>query len=458
MAPVPGVDIVLLTALGLEFDALHAHLADPITYFDTDGTRYAVGDLQGGCRVALALIGEGNLAAAALTGRAIQEFSPVALFFVGVAGALKDDVAVGDVVVATRVHAYHGGREENDVFRPRPKGWPIGHGLEQTARAVAQAGTWAAEVPGGSIGAAPQVHFKPIVSGDVVLDSRTSPLAGFIAEQYSDAIAIDMEGAGVAEGAHRKNFHHAMTIRGISDAADGAKRQKDTAGWQLRAAANAAAFAAALAPAIRHSSPAAPPAGAVHRFGAAIRRGGCLSQVLSAILVATVSVLVYIGVTAVVDGPDVPDPMGSAGPGGATRTSSTAINRADPNSWVVAGTGFDVVLADWRTVDIETGATGDFDADGNDAPGTDLGLSHNGTRLRGWVAVLHDSGEPDVARCLETVRYTDGIYSNLRENLTVGRDVCVRTEEDNLALLTVDQSPSSAFPELVFHFTLWKPR
>lgn len=257
----PGAraDVVVLTALRLEFDAVRAHLGRVEGHTDANGTRYQIGVPHGGsCRVALALIGEGNLAAAALTGAAVREFAPRAVIMVGVAGGLADDVAVGDVVVATRVHAYHGGREETGRFRPRPKGWPLAHSLEQTAREVARVGSWVRRAPPGA--GAPAVRFKPIVSGEVVLDSRESPLAGLIAEHYGDAAAIDMESAGVAEGAHRNDFHRTVTVRGISDLADGGKRGSDAAGWQPRAAANAAAFAIALAQAVHQPPPAAPAA------------------------------------------------------------------------------------------------------------------------------------------------------------------------------------------------------
>src|SRR5262245_19540672 len=114
----------MLTALGLEYRALSDHLVGKRGHVDAQGTRYEVGALRGGrCRVALALIGEGNLAAAALTGWAIEEFRPRAVIFVGVAGGLSDDVELGDLVVATRIHAYHGGRSETAGFRPRAKSW-----------------------------------------------------------------------------------------------------------------------------------------------------------------------------------------------------------------------------------------------------------------------------------------------------------------------------------------------
>lgn len=238
------VDVVILTALGLEYDAVRAHLADTRQHTDANGTRYELGTPRSGSgRVALALIGEGNLAAAAVTSRAIDEFGPKVVIFAGVAGGLTNSVALGDVVVATRIHAYHGGRDEPAGFRPRPKSWPLAHALEQAAREVARASP------------SPTVHFKPIVSGEVVIDTRDSHLARLIADHYSDAVAADMESAGVAEAAHRNGFHNTITIRGISDNADGGKRHADAAGWQSIAAARAAVFAVALAERIAQAPP-----------------------------------------------------------------------------------------------------------------------------------------------------------------------------------------------------------
>jgi hypothetical protein len=144
-------------------------------------------------------------------------------------------VARGDVVVATRINAYHGGRDDSSGFRHRPRGWLLPHQVEHLARDVAK--TWRE----------PRVHFAPLVSGEVVLDSRTSTVAALIAEHYGDAAAIDMESAGFAEAAHRGDFHRAVVVRGISDTADGTKKSSDGEGWQPRAASNAAAFALALA-------------------------------------------------------------------------------------------------------------------------------------------------------------------------------------------------------------------
>lgn len=240
------VDVVILTALNLEYSAVRSYLTEIRRHIDAHGTRYEIGRSSGDvCQVALAQIGEGNATAAALTGGAIAAFTPGVLLFVGVAGSIAHDVTLGDVVVATRINAFHSGREDLGGFRPRLRGWLLSHGLEQLAREVAQTNWW----PGQPADALPPptVHFKPLVSGDVVLDSRTSPLAKMLAEHYSDAVAIDMESAGFAEAAHRSDFTQAVAIRGISDLTDGGKRGTDRTGWQPRAAANAAAYAITLA-------------------------------------------------------------------------------------------------------------------------------------------------------------------------------------------------------------------
>lgn len=241
------MDIVVLTALDLEYAAVRAHLTGLGTHDDVNGTHYETGEIRNGrCRLALALTGPGNLAAATLATRAVTRFRPKALVFVGVAGGLAPDVALGDVVVATRVHDYQGGKATAGGFRARPRSWPLTHALEQDARDVARGGTWTRLLPHDTT-IAPAVHLKPIVSGDVVLDSRDGPVASIIAEHYDDAVAIDMESAGIAEAAHHNDFHRVITVRAISDLADGTKQSADAVGWQRRAVTHAAAFAIALA-------------------------------------------------------------------------------------------------------------------------------------------------------------------------------------------------------------------
>lgn len=89
------------------------------------------------------------------------------------------------------------------------------------------------------------MHFGPIASGDVLLNSRDTPLARQLDSTYNDALAVEMESAGSAKAAQLRDVPM-LTVRGISDKADGDKHAADRAGWQEIAALNAAAFAASL--------------------------------------------------------------------------------------------------------------------------------------------------------------------------------------------------------------------
>ncbi|NBE99701.1 5'-methylthioadenosine/S-adenosylhomocysteine nucleosidase [Nonomuraea sp. KC401] len=234
--------VVILTALDLEYQAVREKLVGPRLHRHSQGTLFEVGRLAAGRgEVVLAHVGKGNLSAGVLAERAIAEFRPAALLFVGVAGALHTHIALGDVVVATHVYAFHGGTSEDDGFKSRPRVWETSHAADQIAQHLHRAGSWTRDLD-----PRPEVHFGPIAAGEVVLNSRLSEYAHWIREHYNDACAIEMEGAGVAQAGHL-NQVPVVVIRGISDRADGTKETTDREQWQPRAVANAATFAAALA-------------------------------------------------------------------------------------------------------------------------------------------------------------------------------------------------------------------
>lgn len=235
--------VVVLTALNLEYNAVRCRLSDPRVQRHKHGTRYEIGELPGaGGRIALALTGKGNPAAGVLAERAIQQFSPAAVLFVGVAGALWDTPPLGDVVMATHVCAYHGGTSEDDGLKARPRVWETDHGLLQLAAHVGRHGDWA----DGTGASPPKAHFGVIAAGEIVQNSRISREAAWLRQHYNDALAIEMEGAGVAQAGHLSGSPVGI-VRGISDRADGTKNTGNDENWQPRAAANAAAFAVRLA-------------------------------------------------------------------------------------------------------------------------------------------------------------------------------------------------------------------
>jgi adenosylhomocysteine nucleosidase len=249
-----GRGVVVLTALNVEYDAVRERLDEPQVRRHPAGTQFEVGHLDDpGHQVALGLVGKGNHSAAVLAERAIAEFSPLAVLFVGVAGALRTSVALGDVVVATHVYAYHGGTSEDDGAKSRPRVWEAPHGPIQIAQHLARSGAWARRLPGEG---PPKVHFGPIAAGEVVQDSDASEQARWIREHYNDALAIEMEAAGVAQAGHLNDSLPTIVVRGASDRADGAKASADRAGWQYRAAVNAAAFGLGLAYELTSGQPA----------------------------------------------------------------------------------------------------------------------------------------------------------------------------------------------------------
>ncbi|MET8777673.1 5'-methylthioadenosine/S-adenosylhomocysteine nucleosidase [Nocardia sp. NPDC004654] len=241
--------IVILTALNIEQDAVLEHLVDTTVHEHDKGTLFDVGTIAGhpGHRVAVGVTGAGTTTAAALTERAQAEFSPAVMMFVGIAGGLRGKLDIGDVVVATKVHSYQGGRSEDEEFLVRPRSWELSHRLDQKARRLCRAHAWRDWLPEHARADEPDVAFAPIAAGDVVLDSATSELAHRIRRSFNDAVAVEMEGSGFAHAAALADQVPAVVIRGISDLADGTKASKDRIGGQLIAARNAAAFAIALA-------------------------------------------------------------------------------------------------------------------------------------------------------------------------------------------------------------------
>ncbi|GGR20268.1 hypothetical protein GCM10010251_40060 [Streptomyces aurantiogriseus] len=178
----------------------------------------------------VAQVGMTNVVAALGTHGLLAVLDPDVTLLVGIAGSLKDDVLPGDVVVATKVYEIHGAKVTTAGRGARPDAVDTSLALWQTALH--------AEVRR-------RTHFKPIASGDVVLDTRTGDIRTRLSNTYEDAAALEMEGFGFCKAAQRHRTE-ALVIRGISDRADGEKGAADAAGGQKPAAENAAEVAVAV--------------------------------------------------------------------------------------------------------------------------------------------------------------------------------------------------------------------
>ncbi|MFI5386995.1 MAG: hypothetical protein ACHQ50_12850, partial [Fimbriimonadales bacterium] len=121
----PPIRAVFLTALKEEFQAVRAHLS-AVTPQEVKGTVSEVGRFDYGdasCLVAIVQTGMGNVSASVETERALEHFKPEYAFFVGIAGGLKDELQLGDVVAATKIYGYEHGKSA-DEFIPRPDAPP----------------------------------------------------------------------------------------------------------------------------------------------------------------------------------------------------------------------------------------------------------------------------------------------------------------------------------------------
>ena len=244
---------VILTALPVEYKAVRQHLTDCSEHTHQKGTVYETGHFED-WQVLIAETGAGNETAAVEAERAIQHFAPNVLMFVGVAGGIKD-VALGDVVAATKVYGYAAGKDDEE-FLPRPDlDWP-NYRLEQRAKSEAKKPDWTERLE-HTPDQPPAVFVAPIAAGPKVVSSTRSSTYEFLRRQYSDAVAVEMEGRGCLAAVRANDEVRAIIVRGISDLID-KKAEADAGGSQETASANASAFAFEVLAKIEAAIPADP--------------------------------------------------------------------------------------------------------------------------------------------------------------------------------------------------------
>lgn len=250
-------EAVILTAISDEFLAVRSHLSTPIDEeVHSTGTIYRIGNFKG-WPVAVAVIGERNTVASRETEKAISHLNPRVAIFLGIAGGRKD-VALGDVVVATKIYDYETGKAEAE-FKPRPITRHATHRIMQRAMHEANEVTWLSRIKEPVYTHPPKVFAKPIASGTKVISSKKSEVAKLINQNCGDAVAVEMEGFGFLETVFEHRDVEALVVRGISDLIEG-KHKSDSAGYQLIASQHASAFVfEVLAKVLPDISPPPPP-------------------------------------------------------------------------------------------------------------------------------------------------------------------------------------------------------
>ena len=206
----------------------------------------------GGRRVVVAVTGVGKVNAAMATALVIDRFSPAAVLFSGVAGALDPQLQPGDVVVGEKlvqhdlVNHDEGGPVLRSVRNPLDGvANPIVFESSSTLLALARVAASRAELERALAdeGARPpRVLFGTIATGDSFVGSLRKKAE--LREQLA-ADAVEMEGAAVAQVCHQRGVPF-LVVRGLSDRAGNDARQEARRHLGV-AARNAARIATAVA-------------------------------------------------------------------------------------------------------------------------------------------------------------------------------------------------------------------
>jgi adenosylhomocysteine nucleosidase len=210
--------------------AMHEELAAVLALMPDEhkqrvaGRSFAVGHLHGH-EVVVVLSRIGKVAAATTATVLIEGFGVEQVLFTGVAGGLAPDARVGDVVVATEFLQHD--MDASPLF-PAYEVPLYGRARFGTDSALTAALTLAAQaaLQQGVLDAAtlqefgitkPQMHHGLIVSGDRFVSTRRESQQ--LQQALPDALAVEMEGAAVAQVCHDYGVPFAA-LRTISDRAD----------------------------------------------------------------------------------------------------------------------------------------------------------------------------------------------------------------------------------------------
>lgn len=221
MGPMP---LGVMGAMPEEIDALLPQIREQRA-FDRAGRRFIHGSVHG---VAIVVVFSrwGKVAAASTATELIVAHGVDRLVFSGVAGSLREDVMVGDVVVATSLSQHD--LDASPFFPPRvipllgvdsvPTDVEMSSGLVRAAEDYLKED---ADREWRMITKRPlragRVHRGDITSGDQVISSAEARIA--VAARAPTALCVEMEGAAAGQVCFEHGVPFAC-VRTISDSAD----------------------------------------------------------------------------------------------------------------------------------------------------------------------------------------------------------------------------------------------
>jgi tetratricopeptide (TPR) repeat protein/nucleoside phosphorylase len=241
--------IVFLTAIPPEYEAVRQFVTNPQSQSFEHRTylvgQYSTAQVQ--WRVVVRQQSEqGNCQSALEADWAIRGFRPSYLFFVGVAGGIKKDVELGDVVAVTYAKGFERVKinQKGEVL-PRFITEHSSDSLQDQARHLAKT-NWMAKRAAVAGEQEPNAVVEAVASGEKLVASEEFKQQ--LLRDCSDTVAVEMEAIGFLR-ALRQTFDQfqvkGIVIRGISDLIVDKLPGHDEK-WQPIAARNAAAFAFAM--------------------------------------------------------------------------------------------------------------------------------------------------------------------------------------------------------------------
>ncbi len=216
--------IVILTAIQEEYMAVKSFLKEVVDA-DHDDTTYEVGIFslydKDIAKVIIRECGAKNSIAAQETERAINNFHPEAIFFVGIAGSRKPkDFSLGDVIFPEKIYSYEGGKSEKNAFSARPDLAGTTYTLYEIAKRERRKDEWKMLIKNDWQNEV-RADLGVIASGEKLIEHYESDIGKILTEHYNDTSAVEMEGFGFAKAAAKQGRSKSQmmigVVRGISD-------------------------------------------------------------------------------------------------------------------------------------------------------------------------------------------------------------------------------------------------
>lgn len=241
--PMRHTDVGVITILDVETSAMR--LALGLEEAPSGALRFYTGTVGSAGVAAIQALGQGQRSTMAAYENLCRHHDPAVVVLAGIGGGVHRDVALGDVVVATRVVYYDLRKETPDGTRRRGEEREapaaVGHAVNAFF-ADREPAVFTAEDPGGTSRTF-RAHHGPIGSGDAVVADADGEILRYLARFNDKILAVDMEAGGLSQACHERSAgtdrpHGWVVVRGISDKADAAKDDAHhrIASWHAAAA------------------------------------------------------------------------------------------------------------------------------------------------------------------------------------------------------------------------------